>query len=87
MMLTAAAADEAGIAFAGVHDSFWTHAGTARQLGSLLRDAFVDLHSRPLLEDLAAELGAAHPGVNLPPLPERGSLDLELVKQSPYFFA
>jgi DNA-directed RNA polymerase len=87
MMLTAVAAKKEGIAFAGVHDSFWTHAGTAPRLGALLRDAFVDLHSRPLLEDLAAELAAAHPGVALPPLPPRGGLDLERVRESPYFFA
>lgn len=30
MMRTALACKRAGIAFAGVHDSFWTHAGTVR---------------------------------------------------------
>ena len=31
MMKTAVACHEAGLTFAGVHDSFWTHAGTSRR--------------------------------------------------------
>lgn len=48
----------AGLAFAGVHDSFWTHAGTVDEMNRLLREAFVELHSRPLLQELAAEMQA-----------------------------
>lgn len=48
----------AGLAFAGVHDSFWTHAGSVDDLNRLLREAFVELHSRPLLQELAAEMQA-----------------------------
>ena len=48
----------AGLAFAGVHDSFWTHAGTVDDMNRLLREAFVELHSRPLLQELAAEMQA-----------------------------
>lgn len=36
----------AGIDFAGVHDSFWTHAGTVERMNELLRDKFVELHSQ-----------------------------------------
>ncbi|GAX77582.1 hypothetical protein CEUSTIGMA_g5026.t1 [Chlamydomonas eustigma] len=56
MMLTALECRRQGIAFAGVHDSFWTHAGSVPIMSSILRDTFVSLHSRPLLEKLAAEL-------------------------------
>lgn len=87
MMQTASAAAQAGLVFAGVHDSFWTHAGSVGALSGILRDQFVALHSRPLLADLAAELAAAHPGVALPPLPGTGDLDLEQVRASPYFFS
>ena len=52
MMLTALACDEAGLSFAGVHDSFWTHAGTTAEMNRLLREQFVELHSAPLLERL-----------------------------------
>jgi DNA-directed RNA polymerase len=55
MMLTAIACRDAGLAFAGVHDSFWTHAGCVEQMNKLLRDKFVELHSRPLLADLLNE--------------------------------
>ena len=87
MLSTAARARAAGVAFAGVHDSFWTHAGTATRLNVMLRDAFVELHSRPLLEDLLAQMQAAHPDIEFPPLPARGALDLEKVRQSTYFFS
>ena len=57
------------------------------ELQATLRQCFVDLHSQPLLENLAAELTAQHPGVELPPLPPQGSLDVRLVRHSPYFFS
>lgn len=44
----------AGLAFAGVHDSFWTHAGDVPRMSQLLREQFVALHSQPLLEQLLA---------------------------------
>jgi DNA-directed RNA polymerase len=31
--------------FAGVHDSFWTHAGNVPQMNKLLRAKFVELHT------------------------------------------
>lgn len=31
--------------FAAVHDSYWTHACDVDEMGVLLRDAFVRLHS------------------------------------------
>lgn len=113
----------AGLAFAGVHDSFWTHAGDVPRMNQLLREQFVALHSQPLLEQLLASfqvggqhavwemprcfcweellqqlvvpstlppehpLQEQHPDVSFPPLPERGTLDLDLVKDSTYFFS
>lgn len=44
------------ITFASVHDSFWSHPSDVDILARNLRTAFVDLHSRPLLEDLRGEV-------------------------------
>ncbi len=41
--------------FAGVHDSYWTHAGTVDHMNRILREQFVELHSRPLLQNLLDE--------------------------------
>jgi len=61
----------AGLAFAGVHDSFWTHPGDVDRMNGILRDAFVELHSRPLLEELKAEFEAMFPGLVFPDVPDR----------------
>ena len=45
-----------------MHDSFWTHAADVPILARLLREAFVDLHSQPLLQNLHDELTARRPG-------------------------
>lgn len=37
-----------------MHDSFWTHAADVPRMNEILREQFVVLHSRPILEDLAA---------------------------------
>ena len=84
----------AGIAFAGVHDSFWTHAADVPVLARLLREAFVELHSQPLLQQLKAELGERmqNPEVNrrgkgvVPDPPGLGTLDLNKVLEADYFF-
>ena len=60
----------AGLAFTGVHDSFWTHACDADPLGVQLREAFVELHSQPLLEQLHEQLTTQYPQISIPELPE-----------------
>lgn len=79
----------AGLTFAGVHDSYWTHASDVTLMSQLLREQFVKLHSRPLLEELKAELQEQHPDISLPscPPPVDPHFDLDLVKQSDYFFS
>merc|ERR1712146_235544 len=42
----------AGLSFAAVHDSYWTHAGSVERMNMILRDAFVELHSPDLLQQL-----------------------------------
>lgn len=76
--------------FAMIHDSYGVHAGNAARLRDNLREAFVDQYTTPVLElfrdQLLEQLPEDKRG-DLPPLPPMGTLDLELVKQSEYFFA
>ncbi|XP_022999624.1 DNA-directed RNA polymerase 3, chloroplastic-like [Cucurbita maxima] len=86
MMLTALACRDAGLRFAGVHDSFWTHACDVDQMNLILREKFVELYSMPVLDSLLEEFETTYPGLTFPPLPERGDFDLREVLKSPYFF-
>jgi len=75
------------MAFAAVHDSFWTHAADTDDLHWHIRDQFVDLYKRPILEDFKETTEHLFPGIRLPPLPETGDLDLEVVRDAPFFFS
>lgn len=86
MLMTANRLKEMHIPFTAVHDSYWCHAAHITTMNATLRDCFVDLYSRPILEDLRASLVARYPGVAFPPIPARGKLRLEEVRDSPYFF-
>lgn len=72
---------------AGVHDSFWTHAGTVNEMHYILRDKFVVLHSQKLLNDLLHELKRDHPDIIFPPIPKRGKFNLGKIRASKYFFS
>jgi DNA-directed RNA polymerase len=87
MFMTTLDCKEKGLHFSSVHDSYWTHAGTMETMNASLREQFVDLYSQPILEDLLALLEMRFPLLDFPPVPQRGELDLELVKKSEYFFA
>lgn len=87
MMMTAAECYHQGLSFAGVHDSFWTHAGTVDRMNTILREKFVDLHSYPLLDSLLLEFQRELPHVAFPEVPNTGTLDLSMVRNSPYFFS
>nr|CCW03244.1 DNA-dependent RNA polymerase [Physcomitrium patens] len=86
MMLTALASNQAGISFAGVHDSFWTHAGDVDVLNKLTREKFVELYSYPILENLLLGFQRRYADLTFPPVPERGVLDIREVLKAPYFF-
>jgi len=86
MFKTAKACHDSGISFAAVHDSYWTHACSVDLMNSYLRQAFVELHSRPLLEELTNQIAVNHPDLKLDPYPTRGPLDIDQVKSSRYFF-
>lgn len=46
----------------------------------------MELYSLPILESLLDSLELRFPDAEFPPVPKRGSLDLQSVKQSHYFF-
>ena len=39
--------------FAGVHDSYWTHACDVDKMNQILREKFVELYSMPVLENVS----------------------------------
>ncbi|GAA0151355.1 DNA-directed RNA polymerase [Lithospermum erythrorhizon] len=86
MMMTALACKKAGMNFAGVHDSYWTHACDVDELNRILREKFVELYETPVLENLLEGFQKSFPSLSFPPLPERGDFDLNDVLTSTYFF-
>lgn len=68
----------------GVHDCFWTHASHWPVVDPIIREEFVKLHQRPMLEVLAEQLAEQHPDLDIPSPPETGSFDLDQVLTSPY---
>ncbi|KAI6686294.1 hypothetical protein NL676_032207 [Syzygium grande] len=86
MMMTAVACKDAGLNFAGVHDSYWTHACDVDEMNKILREKFVELYEAPILENLLESFQKSFPESRFPPLPERGDFDLKEVLKSPYFF-
>ncbi|KAI3968549.1 hypothetical protein MKX01_007859 [Papaver californicum] len=86
MMMTALACKRARINFAGVHDSYWTHACDVNEMNRILREEFVELYEQPILENLLASFQRSFPTLEFPPLPERGDLNLKEVLKSPFFF-
>ncbi|KAK7386652.1 hypothetical protein VNO78_26986 [Psophocarpus tetragonolobus] len=86
MMMTAVACKNAGLNFAGVHDSYWTHACDVDEMNRILREKFVELYEAPILENLLESFQKTFPTLQFPPLPERGDFDLREVLESTYFF-
>jgi DNA-directed RNA polymerase len=80
---------EMGIAsMSMVHDSFAVHAGHVETLAEVIRQEFVALHSKPILQHLFESVSPGLPSdADVPPVPEGGPLDLTAVLQADYFFA
>ncbi len=71
--------------FAMIHDDYGCHACDVDTLHAVIRSEFVALHSKNVLEDFK-EQHERYFKVPLLPVPPMGSLDLEKIKESPYFF-
>lgn len=87
MLMTAIECEKRGLNFAAVHDSFWTNAACVDVMHEVLRDEFVKLHRRDLLGELREGFMIRYPHVELDDLPEKGGLDVEVVRDSTYFFS
>lgn len=87
MLLTALSCKQNGLQFASVHDSFWTNAAHVDILHRVLREEFIQLHSRDLLSELKESFLLRYDDVDFAELPSRGQLDLSVVRDSPYFFS
>lgn len=70
-----------------IHDSYATHACDTTLLSNLLRKSFVEQYSTCQLTRFRDDLLTCYPNAKLPPMPTKGSLDLQQVLVSPYFFA
>ncbi|KAF9354098.1 DNA-directed RNA polymerase [Mortierella sp. NVP85] len=55
MLMSAAGCVEAGLTFASVHDSYWTHARDVEVMNEVLRRQFILLHSNNIMKNLEKE--------------------------------
>jgi len=69
-----------------VHDSFAVHACHVPLLHRIVREEFVKIHKRNLLQEFKEEV-EEQLGVDLLPYPEQGDFDIEKVLESRYAFA
>ncbi|WBY57363.1 DNA-directed RNA polymerase [Plasmodium yoelii yoelii] len=75
--------------FAAVHDSYWTHACNVDIMNKFIRDSFVTLYNKPILENIYQnfQMRLGKFAEKIPPPPEQGHLDISLVRHSQYFFS
>lgn len=89
MMMTVSALHGLGLHdFAVVHDSYAVHACDVDELNTVLRDKFVDIYQRDVLEELWKEQKRTNLNTEITGPPARGSPDIiQQVRDSPYFFS
>lgn len=77
--------------FCMIHDSYATRAADTEMLGACLRHAFVDLYkTHDVLDEFRTSIIAMLPpeaAEKVPPVPAKGSLDIDAVLRSDFFFA
>lgn len=80
---------DAGIQdFSMIHDSYGTHAANASKMSRMLREAFVEMYSNGVLESFERDIRMQLSDGNfLRSIPEYGTLDLNLVMDSKFFFS
>lgn len=76
-----------GLQFASIHDSFWSHPCDIDIMSKVLRDKFILLHSKSLLNELYKSLCILYPEIDFPPPPKQSNFDLDQVRNSEYFFS
>lgn len=87
MMMCVSAGEDAGMdAFAMIHDDFGVHACNVEQWHGIIREEFVKLHTDFDFLGNFKQVHEERHGIELPPPPPRGTLDLPAVLRSLYFF-
>jgi DNA-directed RNA polymerase len=88
LMKTIVACHAQGIrSFSMIHDSYGTHAGNAWAMAQILREKFVQMYQHVCtLGNFKTEL-EQQINADLPAIPPKGNLDLNVVLDSPFFFA
>lgn len=74
--------------FSLIHDSFGVVAPDVEKMGQALREAFCEIYSQDVLANWAMEMKQMLSDKNkakFPNIPAKGNLDLEQVKNSPFF--
>jgi len=74
--------------FSLIHDSFGVLAPDSDKMALALREAFCEIYSQDVLANWAIEMKQMLSDKNqrkFPPIPEKGNLDLDLVKKSTFF--
>lgn len=71
--------------WACVHDSIGVHACDVERLNTVIRDEYIRIYDRPVLEEFH-EYQLRH-GVELPEPPVQGTFDIQEVQSAPYFFS
>lgn len=66
MLLSALECQDAGLTFAAVHDSYWTHACDVETMSDIIRDTFVRLHTQDILPRLREEFLERYKGHMVP---------------------
>ncbi|EJD05121.1 DNA/RNA polymerase [Fomitiporia mediterranea MF3/22] len=82
MMLTALECNKAGLTFASVHDSYWTHAGSINKMNEIIRETFIALHESNVLERLRQEFLDRYKEYQIPLISLRSQSMLAKVKLS-----
>jgi DNA-directed RNA polymerase, mitochondrial len=73
--------------FEMVHDSYAVHACDVEAMNDALREEFVRLYQNDVLKDFLERQRSANPDIDLPDPPALGTLDINVVLTSPYFFS
>ena len=79
--------------FALIHDSYGVHAADVELMNEIIRKVFVEMYTKEdLLEKFKQDVIKLSglrktTQVQIPPMPQKGNLDLQEVLQSDYFFA
>jgi len=76
--------------FALVHDSFGVHAADIPKFSRIIRESFVELYQHDVLAEFyesALPFISEKNRESIPPIPERGNLDLQGVLENEFFFS